>query len=99
MFTFFKQTPPPTTIQDVHFKIDLLRHLEFSEEKETLIPVLIDELYKTTSNNTTRQWITAIFRFLEFCPKEEIRKPLEKMLTDKKFSYRLKKKMKKILNL
>ncbi len=98
LFSYFKQLPPPTELHEVHFKIDLLRDLKWSHTETPLIPVLIDELYQTTSNNTTRQWISAIFRFLELCPREEIREPLEKMLRDKRFSYRLKKKMKNILN-
>lgn len=99
LFLFFKQLPSPTTIQEVYFKIELLRYLNRSSTKTVLIPELIDELYQTVSNNTTRQWITEIFRFFEFCPEEVIREPLENMLRDKRFSYRLKKKMKKILNL
>jgi len=99
LFMFFKQLPSPTTIREVHFKIELLRSLERSHTKTVLIPELRDELYQTVSNNTTRQWITEIFRFLEFCPQEDIREPLEKMLSEQKFSYRLKKKIQKILNL
>jgi len=97
LFQFFKQLPPPKTIEEVHFKRDLLRSLERSETKSILKPCLIDELYRTPSNNTTRQWISDIFRFLEYMPLSEVRGSLEKMLRDKRFSYRLKQKMKKIL--
>lgn len=97
LFIFFKQLPSPTTIAEVHFKIELLRHFNHSSTRTMLIPEY--ELYQTASNNTTRQWITEIFRFLESSPRGEIREPLEKMLRDKRFSHRLKKKMRKILNL
>lgn len=97
LFNFFKQLPPPKTIEEVHFKKELLRHLERHHTRTLLIPQLIDELYHTPSNNTTRQWIIDIFRFLKYSPREEVRGPLEKMLRDKRFSYRLKQKIKDIL--
>jgi len=97
LFQFFKKLPSPETIEEVHFKRDLLRSMERSETKSILMPCLIDELYRTPSNNTTRQWISDIFRFLEYVPLSEVRGPLEKMLRHRRFSYRLKQKMKKIL--
>jgi len=97
LFVFFKQLPPPKTTEEVHFKMELLRHLTLSDKKIILIPHLIDELYRTASNNTTRQWISKIFQFLECAPRENIQEPLEKMLKDKRFSYKLKKKIKNIL--
>lgn len=97
LFNFFRQLPPPKTIEEVHFKKDLLRHLELANPRTALTQFLLSELYNTPSNNTTRQWISAIFRFLEHSPFEEVREPLEKMLSDKQFSYRLKQKIKDIL--
>lgn len=98
LFAFFKELPPPSTISEVHFKIDILKRLKYAESKNILIPILVNELYQTDSNNTTRQWITAIFKFLESCPREGVHEPLKNMLKDKKFSYRLKQKIKHILN-
>jgi hypothetical protein len=97
LFTFFRHLSPPKTIEEVHFKKDLLRHLESAGSRTALTKFLLDELYNTPSNNTTRQWISAIFRFLEYSPLEEVREPLEKMLSDNRFSYRLKQKIKDIL--
>lgn len=97
LFKSLKGLPPPETIEDVHFKKEILRHLDRSETREVLLPYLIDELYRISSNNTTRQWISDIFRFLEYSPIELVREPLEQMMKDKRFSYRLKQKMKNIL--
>lgn len=97
LFKFLRQLPPPNTIEEVHFKKHILRHLEYSEFSTSLTKFLLDELYNTQSNNTTRQWISAILHFLEQCPVEEIREPLEKMLSNKRFSYRIKRKIKGIL--
>lgn len=97
LLKYFIKLPPPKTIEEVYLKKEVLKHLELRETKSQVIPYLIDDLYKTSSNNTTRQWISAILKFLEHSPKEKIRKPLENMLKDKRFSYRLKKKIKNIL--
>lgn len=97
LFKFFQQLPPPKTIGEVHLKKDILRNLEYSKSRTKLTRFLIDELYNTPSNNITRQWISAIFRFLEHFSGEEIREPLKKMLKDKRFSYRLKQKIRNIL--
>jgi hypothetical protein len=98
LFKFFKELQPPATLPEVHFKLKLLRYLNRSEARALLIPELIDELYQTVSNNTTRQWISEIFLFLAHCPYEEVYEPLEKMLFEKRFSCRLKARIKKILN-
>jgi len=98
LFNFFRQLPPPNT-QEVHFKENLLHNLQFTKHKTVLTRVLLKELYNTPSNNTTRQWISDILRYLEYCPPEKIRKPLEKMLNDKRFSYRLKQKIERILSM
>ncbi|MCD4693676.1 MAG: hypothetical protein K8R79_12230 [Calditrichales bacterium] len=97
LFDFLKQLPPPATIEEVHFKIDILRNLELSKFASSLKQFLFDELYRTPSSNTTRQWISAIFKFLERFPIEEIGEPLEKMLNDKRYSHRIKNKIKNVL--
>jgi len=97
LFKYLKQLPPPKTIQDVHIRIEVLHHLNSFENRKFITNHLLGELYKTPSNNTTRQWISAIFDFIRKSSIEDIREPLEKMLKDKRFSYRLKKKIKDIL--
>lgn len=98
LFEYYQQVPIPKTIEDVHFKKDILAQLDHSEFRVSLIPWITKELYDTPSNNTTRQFISAILRVFERAPQEEVREPLEKMLSDKRFSSRLKKKMKYILS-
>lgn len=98
LLKYFKNLPPPKTLEEVYFKIEVLRILERESTRSKIVPIIIEELYKTPSNNTTRQWISAIFKFLEYSPNDLDREPLEKMLKDKRFSYRLKKKVKNILH-
>ncbi len=97
LVNFFKQLPPPATIGEVHFKQELLRGMNDMNTRKLLLPPLIHELYRTPSNRTTRQWISDIFRFLEGYSFEELREPLEKMLIDRKFSHKLKAKIKYIM--
>ncbi len=94
---FLKDLPIPSAIEEVHFRKDILRYLWRSKEKGTLLPFLVDSLYRTPSNNTTRQWISEILKFMEDLPFEQVCEPLERMLEDKKFSYKLKQKMEYVL--
>ena len=70
-------------------KKEILRQLSFTENKAAIAPCLIEELERTPSNNTTRQWIQEILRFLDQCPLEIIKEPLERVLEQKQFSYKL----------
>jgi len=97
LINFFRNIPPPKTLQEVHFKIKVFGFVNRKEFQKELVPVLIKEFYNTSSNNTTRQWITEIFRFFQRCSIEDIREPLEKMLKEKCFSYRIKNRIKEIL--
>ena len=97
LLNYFISLPPAQSIENVRHKIELLKKLGHRDKNIDLLPHLIDELYQTSSNNTTRQWITDIFRFLKNSPQELVREPLQKMSKDKRFSYRLKQKMKDIL--
>lgn len=96
---YFNELPPPKTLEEVHFHKDLLRRLDVSQLRQELPEVLIKKLYQTPSNGTTRQWISEIFKVLKSSATEEMIEPLEEMLKDKRFSYRLKQKIKKILSI
>ena len=89
---FMGGLPPVRKIDEVHLKIRILRLLAPWRDRTAIVPHLVEELYRTPSNNTTRQWISAIFRFLAHCPLEAIQQPLEEIASDKRFSHRLRKK-------
>ena len=97
LFRFARAQPPVTTIEDVHFRIDILMQLENWRPVSVLAPFLIDELNNTPSSNTTRQWISEVLKVLSRCPAGKIRKPLTKMLKEKRFSYKFKRKIKELL--
>ena len=91
LLRFLSSLPAPATIEAVHLKMEILRHLEFWRDKSDVAPTLIKELDLIPSNNTTRQWISAILKFLEHCPLQLIEDPLRRMLAERKFSARRRK--------
>jgi len=97
LFKYLRGLPPLTTIEEVHFKLRILGSLGRSEFRTSLTKFLLDELYNTPSNLTTRQWISAILELLRRCPAKDVCGPLEKMLKEKRFSYKLKKKVEYLL--
>ena len=94
----FKEIPPPASLEDVHFKLKVFRFIKWNKHVKDLIPILIRDLYETKSTNQTRQWISEIFRFLsDHLNEENVTEYLEGMLKEKRFSYRIKNKIKDIL--
>ncbi len=96
LLRFLASLPPPTTLREVHLKSRILRQLSTVKYKEAVVPYLMEELGRTKSDNTTRQWILEILQFLERCPLQIIKEPLEQMLADGRFSLKLKR---RVLNL
>lgn len=99
VFDFLKNLPLPQKIEDVHHKIMTLECLERgrSDQRSKLIPLLIEELYRIPSNNTTRQWITKILKVLPRFPADEVRQPLETLLQEREFSIRLRNRIEDVL--
>lgn len=100
LLEYLKGMPPPETIEEVHRKVGILASLEYgldSHQKSRLFPVLIDDLCKVVSNNTTRQWITKVLQYLEKGPAAEVRPLLETLLRERKWSYRNQQKIKAVL--
>lgn len=93
LIKYFKNLPTPSTLAEVHFKMRVFDHVEYIKNKSDIVPLLINELYYIQSNNTTRQWIAKILKYLERCPADKVCGPLEKLLQKRKFSYRLKNKI------
>ncbi|MBN1466378.1 hypothetical protein JXA02_11485 [candidate division KSB1 bacterium] len=93
LIEYFRALNPPITLEEVHFKQQVFWHIENLAKKSVIIPCLIYELYHIQSNNTTREWISKILQYLEHCPIGMIRKPLENLLNEKNFSYKMKTKI------
>jgi hypothetical protein len=97
LLRFLSSLPPPGTIEEVHLKKEILRHVDCWKDKSAVAPILIEELVSIPSNNRTRQWISEILRFLDRCPLQVIKDPLRRMLAEKKFSPGLRKRVEEIL--
>lgn len=98
LLRFLSSLPPAETIDAVHLKREILRHLNRWRDKSAVAPILIDELGRIRSNNTTRQWISDIFRFFEQCPLVGIQEALEAMLSDKRYSYKFRRRVRDVLS-
>lgn len=99
LLQFFAGLPAPRTTGEAHLKLETLRRLSCSRDNAAISPYLIDDLHRMQSNNTTRQWVSAIFEFLGRCPFDVIQKPLASILADKRFSPNFRKKVEKTLSL
>jgi hypothetical protein len=97
LLQYLSSLAPPRTIKEVHLKKEILRQLACWKDRSAVAAVLIQELGRIPSNNTTRQWISDILKFLARCPLEVVQDPLERMLADRKFSFKLMRKVKEAL--
>jgi hypothetical protein len=95
---FLASLPLPANINEVHLKKEILRHLDRWKDKSAVAPVLIEELGRMPSNNTTRQWISDILLFLERCSLKVIKDPLTRMLAERKLSPGIRKRVAEILS-
>ncbi len=98
LLRFLASLPPPKTLTEVHLKSRILRQLSTVKYKEAVVPYLMEELGRTKSDNTTRQWILEILQFLERCPLEAIKEPLEQMIADGRFSLKLKRRVLNVIS-
>lgn len=96
LLSYLKSLPVVKTIEDTHHKVEILKTMK---DDPDLLAFLSEELYRTPSNNTTRQWITAIFDYMKESSLSQAKEALEKIAADKEhFSHRLRKKAKDIID-
>ena len=96
---YLKDLPPPTTVEQTHFRVAILREISHTREfRRELAQLLVEDLFQTPSNNTTRSWYSAVFRFFETSSADIAEKALSPMLHSPQFSYRIKNRVKGILS-
>ncbi len=99
LYAYLKDLPPPARLEETHFRVAILRRLDHTRSPRLeLAHLLVEDLFRTPSNNTTRGWYTAVFRFFEESSEDIAKKALSPMLASKQFSYRIKKRVKGILS-
>lgn len=98
LIKYFKETGPFDNIKDIRRRTELIGILRYIRDEKTVIELFINELYKTPSNNTTRQLYNAIFRYFQQCKLENLEEPLLEYIDKSKCSYRIKKRILGILD-
>lgn len=100
LYNHFVAMEYPTSIGDVHHKAFVFDRLTIAcgDDKQQLLEPLIRELIDIPSNNTTRQWIDTILKFLAKFPDKNTRAAFEKILSGKKRSQKFKQKIRSILD-
>ncbi len=73
--------------------VDALGHVKTNE----CSGLLFAELDNTKSSNTTRGYINVLLKSLRYFPIEQIEEGFKRLLTEKKWSYRMKSKFREIL--
>ncbi len=97
---YLRALPPAGTLDDKALRIEILRQLRAARKyQRELALLLVEDLFRTASNNTTRGWYSEIFYFFErWCPPEIAEEALRPMLDSPRFSYRIKKRVRAILD-
>ncbi|GAB6057574.1 hypothetical protein [Desulfonatronum parangueonense] len=97
LLDFFERLGPPRTLEHVHFKVGMLQNL-VGCKSQRFLELLLTDLEATHSNNTTRQWVTAIIKHLRRFPKEDVEARLRDMIRKNVFSHRLRRRIEDMLD-
>jgi len=99
---YLRELEPASTLDDTHLRVEILEQLRYSSATgwdRELAEVLVDDLLRTPSNNTTRGWYTAVFRFFErYCESEVAEDAMQRMLDSGQFSYRIRRRIREFLD-
>ena len=94
-----RKQKPPATLEQSSLKRRLLRELSSAREYyRELAMLLVEDLFRTPSNNQTCGWYTDVFRFFERYAHELAEELLTPLLESPQFSYRIKRRIQNILS-
>jgi hypothetical protein len=98
---YLRDLPPPLSVPDKELRVEILRQLSFAHEPDwecELVGLLVDDLFRTPSTNTTRGWYTAVLDYFErSCRVAIAAEALERVLESPRFSYRIRRRVREIL--
>jgi hypothetical protein len=97
LINYYMELPPAISLEDVHMRLKIVKVIANIKFEEKAIPLCINELARTPSNQTTRQLYTEILKFLKKCPLDLIREPLTQLLEKRGYSHRIKKRIREII--
>lgn len=96
---YLRTLPPAASLEDKALRIAVLQALRATRKHQReLANLLVEDLLRTPSNNTTRGWYSEVFRFLERgCPPEAVEEALGPLVDSPHFSARIKRRIRTIL--
>ena len=95
---FLRRLPPPQTPSGCHFRSEILRQLRVNFEYDSEIArLLVEDLFRTPSNQHTRSWYTEVWKFFQRCSPKVAEEALLPILDSPKFSYRIKQRVRDII--
>lgn len=104
MLNYYKNLPTVESIDDVHSRLKILDRFYYFNINQNcsndLIEMLVGELYKMPSNNTTRQLFSSILEFLSSpgCEFEIVIDKLSWLLDNRKFSPKMERNINSVIH-
>lgn len=93
---YYRSLGPAVSLEDVQRRIRIIDVLASRGKEAEMVEVLVNELFRTQSNNTTRKLYTKILDRLSRYPEEIVQDPLLDLLDKKKYSARIKKRIQEV---
>ncbi len=93
---YYNQLPAAEELDDVHTRVRIVDVLMRRKDTDTLL-ALVNELKRSPSNNVTRQLYTKILEELRRFPLELRSDPIQRLLSEKKFRPKIKKRIEELL--
>ncbi len=97
---YLRNLPPPESNADKDVRIKILDQLSVARDEnlKKVAFLLVDDLFRTPSNNTTRGWYTKVFNYFErICPQDIAVEALRPIVNSQEFSHRIKKRVRNII--
>ena len=98
-FDYYNGFGPAVSLEDVAFRIEIVEILSWLPRDDRTVAAYVRELARTPSNNTPRRLSTEILSQLERNPNANICTPLEKLLAEVPYSYRIKRRIREVAGL
>ncbi|MDW7655778.1 MAG: hypothetical protein SCM11_01250 [Bacillota bacterium] len=99
LITYYMALGPATTLEEAHFRIKIIDALSCLPRSTPFIDLYVKELARTPPNNQTRSLYTRILKELGRYSQEEICGPLEQLLSQVKYSHKIKRRIKEVAGL
>ncbi len=98
LLNYFKNLQSLQSKEDIEFKCEVFNELKRAfHNDERLLKIVVDDLMLTKSNHQTRKWYNEAFYFLNVTDFKISEPYLREMKKSKHFSYRMKNKIKEII--